>query len=103
MGVNYSEVTLASNSKDGSGERRLPPAELNLFAFLFGEAPPDADVLTGGECPIQTTTPHAAVITDPFGRFDLLQGGSGCPDWEKDVRIVDLAAGSVMAPVACGR
>src|SRR5207302_1154893 len=79
-GVNYAEVTLAGNSQhgcgerrnDGSGERRLPSAVLNLFAFLFGEAPPDTDVLPGGKCPIQTATPHAAVIADPFGRFDLL-------------------------------
>ena len=110
-GVNYAEVTLGGNSELGSGERRelgsgerrLPPAELNLFAFLFGEPPPDPDVLTGGECPIETTTPHAAAFTDLFGRFDLLQGRSGCPNREKNVRIVDLAAGSVMAPVACGR
>ena len=88
---------------DGSGERRLPPAVLNLFAFLFGEPPPHTDVLPGGECPIQTTTPHAAAITDPFGRFDLLQGRSRCPDWEKNVRIVDLAASSVVTPVACCR
>ena len=74
---------------------------LNLFAFLFGQAPPDTDVLPRGECPIQTTTPDAAVITDPFGRFDLLQGRSGCSDWEKYVRIVNLAAGRVVAPVAC--
>ena len=89
------------NSKVGSGERRLPPVVLNLFAFLFGEASPDADVLPGGKCPIQTPRPHAAVIADLFGRFDLLQGGSGRPDWEENVGIVNLAAGSVVAPVAC--
>ena len=102
-GVNYAEVTLAGNAEVDSGKRRLPPAELNLFAFLLGKASPDADVLSGCKCPIQTTAPHAAVLTDLFGRFDLLEGRSGCPDWEENVRIVDLAASGVMAPVACGR
>ena len=74
---------------------------LNLFAFLFGKASPDADVLPGGECPIQAPRPHAAVVADLFGRFDLLEGRSGRPDWEEDVWILNLTAGSVVAPVAC--
>ena len=73
---------------------------LNLFAFLLGEASPDPDVLPGGKCPIQTPRPHTAVVADLFGRFDLLEGRSGGPDGEEDVRIVNLAAGSVVAPVA---
>src|SRR6267143_5449332 len=84
-----------------SGKRRLPTAVLNLFAFLLGEASPDADVLPRGECPIQTPRPHAAVVADLFGRFDLLEGRSGRPDREEDVRILNLTAGGVVAPVAC--
>ena len=100
-GVNYAEVTSASNSEVGSGERRLPPVVLDLFAFLFGEASPDADVLPGGKCPSQTPRPHTAVVADLFGRFDLFEGRPSRPDWEEDVGIVNLAAGSVVAPVAC--
>ena len=92
---------LRGNYDVGSGERRLPPAVLNLFAFLLGEASPDPDVLPGGKCPIQTPGPHTAVVADLFGGFDLLEGRSGRPDWEKDVGIVNLTAGGIVAPVAC--
>ena len=74
---------------------------LNLFAFLFGKASPDPDVLPGGECPFQAATPDAAVLADLFGRFDLLEGRSGSPNWEEDVGILDFLAGGVVAPVAC--
>src|SRR2546430_13250628 len=90
-----------SNYEVDSGKRRLPPGVLNLFAFLLGEASPDPDVLPGGKCPIQTPRPHAAVVADLFGRFDLLEGRSGRADWEEDVGIVNLTAGGVVAPVAC--
>src|SRR3982074_1662567 len=82
-----------------SGERRLPPVVLDLFAFLFGEASPDADVLPGGTRPFQTPAPHAAALRDLVGRFDVLEGRAGGPNREEDVGVVDLTAGSVVAPV----
>src|SRR5256885_10371237 len=63
----FRSVSSGRNSGVGSGERRLPPSVLNLFAFLLGEASPNTDVLPRSKCPFQAarSEEHTSELQSP--------------------------------------
>src|SRR4051812_31361670 len=95
-GVNAVGVGSGGGSADPQAATALDGAP-----FLFAHPAPDAGVLTGLECPLETLIGHGAAPADGLGLLDLQERRAGRPDGEEQLGVL-VAADSTVAPVHGG-